>query len=275
MHKCVLITSHLNSNKKWQKKSQWVFYTQENPKVTRYSHIWRVSPHINKFNKCLKYNYILPDHGYAHLVQIYRGFQLADTLNYDYVIHLNYDIELTDLIWEKIVGATENFENLVRPWGDQCFATDFFCFKTAELIEVFNESISYYENLNPPNIKDDWICETFFNWMINRSGVSYKLLEDSLNVSNIFANDSYFQTKNLKFEIYRYEVENCFILVFDPNYGNDYESLILTDEGGNKYYIEKTNIDNIYTLPMSKARDYFADNQFLFNYDSVQNFFIT
>ena len=181
MNKCILITSHLNTNKKCdaahkllnllngkglviifvgnyfipeeiQKKCDWVFYTKENPDIDRYLVIWQSKPYIDTFGKNLKYNVFLRDHGYAHLTQIYRGFKLAKSLGFDYVIHLNYDIELVDDSWNKIISLVESNKNLVRPWGENCFATNFFCFNSDDYVKIMEENLDFYKNLNPPGL---------------------------------------------------------------------------------------------------------------------------
>ena len=67
-----------------QEKADWVLYTKENPKINRDMVLWSQIPYNPKF-KTISHT---PDHGYAHLLQAYRGFKLAESLSYDHAIHL-------------------------------------------------------------------------------------------------------------------------------------------------------------------------------------------
>lgn len=304
MNKCVLITSHLNLSEKCdaahrlldflndkglpiifagnyfipeeiQKKCDWVLYTKENPNVERFVILWKILSSIDIFDKNLKCNVIVRDHGYAHLMQIYRGFNLAKSLGFDYVIHLNYDIELVDDSWSKLISLIESNKNLVRPWSENCFATNFFYFSSDDYIKIMKENLDFYKNLNPPGLNENWICETFFHWVVRNSGITYDEIEEPLNMSTIDANNRNIKIEDFNFEIYHYEKENCFVLIFDENQNINSQKIIFHDRTNNKFYLEKTNVDNIFILPMNKTSDYLFEGKFIFNFDRIKDFYIS
>ena len=83
------------------------------------------------------------------------------------------------------------------------------------------------------------------------------------------------EIEDFKFEIYQYEKENCFVLVFDENQNTNYEKIIFHDKLNNKFHLEKTNVGNIFILPMNKTIDYLFENKFIFNFDTIKNFYIS
>ena len=202
MNSCVLITSHLNNSSKieaahnlvdflqdkglpiifvgnfaipesLQKKVDWALFTKENPKVNRTIFGWGKLPdylteelgdELWKFSSS-------QDYGYAHLLQTYRGFKFAKSLDFDHVIHFNYDIEIDDQNWNVLIDQVKTTPNIVSSWKEE-YATNFYTFLVDDFIQIMGENLHYYKNNNPPNIhRQDWFCEVFFRWTIDKSEI--------------------------------------------------------------------------------------------------------
>lgn len=312
--RCVLITSHLNTNEKInvalntvnflkeknipiifvgnyqipeeiQKNCDWVLFTKENPTVNRRMNYWYITPKIDKFGRQLKVNYIHNDYGYAHLLQIYRGFKLAKSLDYDYVIYINYDVVLTDEIWNTFEKITQDESNLVhgrytytkyreRIIINNEYETLLFCFKTNDLIHVLDKSLDFYKNSNPPEQPEswNWVCETFFKWMIDRSNINYEIIYNDLNKSLMNAtSNNIFTLENHKFRVFIYEEENSIILISENNISDDF---VLNTTSGKIFNFEKTNLPKVFIIPLEKESDYYYEDKFIFNYNKLRDFFV-
>lgn len=312
--RCVLISSHLNTNEKInialntvnflkeknipviftgnyyipeeiQKNCDWSFYTKENPTINRGMNSWYTTPNVETFGRKLKVNYISHDYGYAHLLQIYRGFNLAKSLNYDYVIYLNYDIILTEENWNTIEKLTEDNRNLVHgrysytEHGETIIIDNeveahIFCFKTDDLIHVLGQNLEFYKNSNQQDQPEvfDWVCETFFKWMVDRSNVKYEIIHEGLNKSAI-ASTSYniITLDDYKFEIYIYEKENCIVFISEDGISKDF---IFNTSSGEVFSSEKTNVPRIFIIPLEKNSDYYYNEKIIFNSGRLNSFFV-
>jgi hypothetical protein len=298
MNKCVLITSHINNEDKKnsaidivnflndkdvpviftgnyfipyeiQKKVDWVLYMKENPKVDRILQYWYFTGFVDRYNKGIKVTESYLEWGYAHLLQIYRGFKLAKSLGYDYIIHLNYDVMLDNETWGDILYHTENNENIVSPWDENSFATNFFCFRADDLIPLLEQNLDYYKNLNPPNILIGWICETFFKWMITNSNVKYKIINRNFYNSNMAANDITITYKNFKFNIYYYGKYNELVLIFKGDIPNTNDIVFKVKD--RDLFLEETNLPDLFILPYIEGEDYYCGDQLLFNVNHFTN----
>jgi len=215
MKSCILITSHLNNQSKIdealklvdslldknlpiifagnnfipesiQEKVDWVLYTKENPLVNRNIYGWGLLPDFGFGDGYYKYS-MSPDYGYAHLLQAYRGFKLAESLGYEHVIHLNYDLQITPENWDKLTTQVSKTPNIVFDWKKE-YATSIYTFLVNDFIKMCDKYFTYYVNSNPPNIhRKDWFCEVFFRWMVKDSLTPHHINSDvqiSSNISN-------------------------------------------------------------------------------------------
>jgi hypothetical protein len=203
MNSCVLITSHLNNQAKIdealklieflqdkdlpiifagnfpipasiQEKIEWALYTKENPRISRDSYTWHHLPDLG-FNQKLCSWTRCQDYGYAHLFQAYRGFKLAESLGYEHVFHINYDINLNLDFWESLLNKTSKFPNIVYKHGsrNEQYQTNLYSFLTKDFIKLADETFHFYKNVNPVGIQDGWICETFFKWALEYSSIPH------------------------------------------------------------------------------------------------------
>jgi hypothetical protein len=207
MNSCVLITSHLSDQSKInsalklveffqdkdipvifagnspiptsiQEKVDWTFYTKENPRIARYGFSWCHLPDLGFDQKLCSYSGC-QDYGYAHLLQTYRGFKLAESLDYDHVFHINYDIDMNLDFWESSLDQVKKSPNIVYEWGifdKPAYATYMYFFKTCDFIKLADETFHFYKNMNPSNIVDGWQCEEFFKWALEYSSITCSAL---------------------------------------------------------------------------------------------------
>ncbi len=193
MNPCILITSHLNtSNKvgvahklvgflqdknlpivfvgnfpipiKIQSQVDYTLNIKENPQVNR------ILTFKGKSN---------PDYGYAHLHQIGKGFMLCQSLGFEYVHHLNYDVIFKENDFNNLIEKGKEGKPVVYDWGpSNGFATNCFSFKTKNYLDSVEKNLYFYRNGNPPNIDPSWFCEIFFKWALEYSGIKLSTTKD-------------------------------------------------------------------------------------------------
>lgn len=194
MKSCILITSHLDKQVKVdiasnlvnflqdknlpiifagnfplpqeiQFKSDYTLYIKENPK-TLYN------------RKIIVGNKSHDDYGYAHLYQIGKGFLFCQSLGFEYVHHLNYDVLFEKKDFNTLIEKGKLGEPLVYSWGESGFATDRFSIKTRDYLESVENNLHFYKNENPPNITKWWFAEVFFKWALNYNNINPPLTTD-------------------------------------------------------------------------------------------------
>ena len=225
MKSCVLITSHLNNQAKIdaatnlidsiqdknlpiiftgnypipesiQKKVNWALYTKENPTANRIIYGWGLLPELGLGNNLYQCS-SSPDYGYAHLLQAYRGFKLAKSLEYEHVIHFNYDVEIDSENWNKLITQVNTTPNVVFSWKKE-YATNIYTFLVNDFIEMCDEYFPYYVNNNPPDIhRKDWFCEAFFRWICEKSLLSYFVNKEIKINSNLTSGGLYWKYGSL------------------------------------------------------------------------------
>lgn len=277
MNSCIVVTSHLNSFDKEkvaldlldflkdknlpiifvgnykipesiQEKVDWVLYTKENPGVNRLMLCWKQLP----FNSEFKTITMIPDYGYAHLLQTYRGFKLADSLGYDHVIHINYDIGFPNETFQTVLNEVKINPNLVMWWGNNLngYATNFYCFNTKDFISIVDAYLHFYKNDNPPDIREGWYCEPFFEWMVNKSGVNYKKIELDLENKAQF---QHFTLGEYIFQLYGWEENEVLMLWFEHKEEPNPEDLVFYHEG-EIIKASPTPNPRYFTLPFKKGK---------------------
>lgn len=294
MNKCILITSHLDNDKKinsaksllnylsdkglpiifignhkipyeFQDICSWVIYGDENPHFDRYyipqSTIW-----LNRYGGELKLNVKVIDHGFAHLLLMYRGFRFAHTLGFDYVYHLNYDIEFLEDGWGILNNMIGPGNNIVKSWQDEHlgYETNLFCFRLNELILCFDEHLRNY----PMNQQT---CEVYFKSMITSSNIEHNVFSDN-NVysSSCSASNHRLYIDNIEFEAFRYDEEDVIILIFNkPHTIHSFH-----DKVGGEYELEKTEKKNIYIIKLVRDIQYHYNNKYVFSYDDLKNCYV-
>lgn len=281
MASCIIITSHLNDPRKEQaaldlldffktknlpiifvgnykipesiqEKSDWVLYTKENPKINRMMHVWRQLPFDSKFRT----NTVLYDHGYAHILQAYRGFKLAESLGYDNAIHINYDIEISNDSFQVILDKLKSNPNLVLEWGNNYkidgYATHFYCFNIKDFVSMVDRNLHFYKSNNPPGIREGWYCEPFFSWMVERSDIEFNRIKLDIK-GKIEKMESSIDNKACRF--YEWEEKNLLLLWFEWDTPPPLEDLIFTHKD-NTIKASPTPHPQYFTLPLSRGKYY-------------------
>ena len=288
MNPCVLITSHLNNpgkekiahnlvdflqdkglpvifagnfpiSKDIQEKVDWTLYTKENPKANRNIYGWVKLPDIEWGNDLYKFTMSI-DYGYAHLLQTYRGFKLAQSLGYDHVIHFSYDISIDTENWNVLIEQIKLTPNIVWEWGSE-YSTEIYTFSTEKFIKIMEDTLHYYKNNNPPDIhRGDWFCEAFFKWAVDKSLVKPHVGKE-IKAGGI----SESQTKDWKYGeamFFFYEKENAWLLKSNTVPLN-ISSLLFKI---NNETVEAKRMGNMpyFTFPHVEGECYF-ENKFMFN----------
>ncbi len=256
----IIFVGNHKISKEVQEKADWVLYTKENPKINRNMLVWSQYPPLPSF----KLSYTTPDHGYAHLLQAYRGFKLAESLGYNHGIHINYDLDLNDKGFEDILNQIQTSPNLTSPWTEEGCATNLYCFTIKDFISIMEITLPFYLNNNPPNIKDGWYCEIFFKWALKYTNIDYTIsklkFEDKIR-------EQYFYINNFSFKLYGWEENNEMVLWFEDNPPNP-KDLIFNINGKLLKAIPTTSRSH-FTLPLEKGNYYDNKNQFIFKLDNA------
>jgi len=177
---CILVSSHLNSlekeeialktltslkesglpiilvgnfpiNTSLQEIADYTLHVKENPKVNRFMVIQNGGKRKT-----------LPDHGFAHLHQISKGFYLCEALDYTYVYHFNYDVNIDKENLTKFLykGLSNDFTWF--SWGDDGINLTLFSLPTKEFLNNIPPLLSFYrKNIDLPGITPDWYAERF------------------------------------------------------------------------------------------------------------------
>jgi len=287
MKSCILITSHLNNQVKIdaalrlinslsdknlpiifagncsipqeiQEKVDWVLYTKENPLVNRNIYGWSLLPDFGFGDGYYKYS-MSPDYGYAHLLQAYRGFKLAESLGYEHVIHLNYDAQITLENWEKLIIQIQESPNIVFSWKTE-YATNVYTFLVKDFIQIADKNFTYYVNNNPPDIhRQDWFCEAFFRWMVENSKIQYHFNKDIIINSSVSSGTMYWDYGIL--DIAYFKEENLWLLI-TPEVPHTVQSLEF-EVGGQILKAERIK-NQYFSLPHIEGKYYF-NGKLVFN----------
>lgn len=294
MKKCILITSHLNNERKinaakslltylsdkgmtiilignhaipyeFQDMCSWVIYGDENPKFNRYytahSFIW-----FEKYNKTLKLSVNVDDHGFAHLLLMYRGFKFANDLGFDYVYHLNYDVKFMEDGWRILNDMIGDNNNVVKSWRNDQFGyeTNFFCINLKEIISCFDNHLNEY-------LMNQYMCEPHFKIMLMKSNIKHHVLtSDDVYTSTCTSSNHRIYIDDLELEAFPYEKQDDIILVFNkPPHINSFH-----DNNGTEYKFEKTEIENTYIIKLDRDIEYLHDNKYVFSYNDLKNCYV-
>lgn len=244
-----------------QEKSDWVLYTKENPKINRAMCVWSQIPYNLKFRVMAT----TPDHGYAHLLQAYRGFKLASSLGYNHVIHVNYDLGLSKDQFNQILNQINLSPNLVSPHTKEGCATNFYCLKVEDFTSTIENYLHFYRNNDPPNIKEGWYCEIFFKWALDQNNISYKLTDitptDKINEEFLYLN-------NHSFKAFEWEEHNQIILHFEHGEIPNSDNLTFLFEG-EILQLSATPHPRYFTLPFKRGKYCDVKGNLIFNVDDT------
>lgn len=198
MKNCILITSHLNEpykeqvalelldflsdknlpiifvgnyplSQKIQSKSDYTLNIKENPRGTRFTHAWYQIP-SNVLDMDCKLVKVTSDYGLAHLHQTLIGFKFCKSIGYDYVYHLNYDMDLQPEFFNKFIHKGKLGKPLFFNWGrEENIATNIYALKSEDYINALEPKLNLYKNKSADLdqiLPKDWFAETFFRWVM-------------------------------------------------------------------------------------------------------------
>jgi hypothetical protein len=198
MNSCILITSHLNDpykekvalelldflqdqelplifvgnspfSKKIQSKSDYTLNIKENPRGTRFTTAWYQIP-SNVLDMECRLNKSSADYGLAHLHQTLIGFKFCKSIGYDYVYHLNYDMDLQPEAFNEFIHKGKLGEPLFFNWGrEENAATNIYALKSEDYIDALEPKLDLYKNESEylsTILPEDWFAETFFRWVM-------------------------------------------------------------------------------------------------------------
>ncbi len=244
-----------------QEKSDWALYTKENPEINRYMHVWQQLP----FQPQFKSFYYIKDYGYAHLLQAYRGFKLAESLGYDHAIHINYDIDLNEERFENLLKQIDISPNLITPWTSEGCATNFYCLTVEDFTSTMETTLPFYINNNPPDIKEGWYCEIFLKWALDYTNTKYTLFDTKFPDK---VSGDCFYINNSSFKLYGWEENNEMVLWFEDGLPNP-EDLVFNINGKSLKAVPTTSPPH-FILPFERGDYYDNSGKFIFTLDDIQ-----
>lgn len=291
MKTCILITSHLNNQAKIdvahqqldflqnkgytiiyagnyaiptsiQDRVDYILFTKENPMPNRGVIGWNwIPPRVGiGDNQYCMTGY--PDYGYAHLLQTYRGFQFAKSLEYGYVIHLNYDITFEDAEWDKLKEEIKTNNNLTFKFGGYT-ATNKYMFKTDDFISLMDKTLPFYKAGNPPGIDKDWFCEVFFKWALDRENTPHQTIT-TIRMKDLISNQTNYSSYG-NFGVYHFREKDQILLRF-TTFIRDTPQITFTLNNEEDIIFQQTP-DERYFLGPAKEGEYFDNGNLLFKLD--------
>lgn len=300
MKSVILITSHLNNSEKIETIKKHVneikkftnlpivhasnFYVNEdvqelfdytiikkNEKSNRYGMAWSI---VNIQNTKYKLTKLSSDHGFSHVDLMLYGFKMCKLLNFDYVYHLNYDIELNEEEFKKFInnGLDKNEKfyvyNLIN--NNIRITTTIFSIKVNDFINAVESKLEIYRkglNNNLFGLKKGWLSEEFFEWIFN-SYYGYKV-----NINHINYND----TINTDWDEHKFKIDDS-IFRFYSDYSNNRiiydnmdtkftkDSFTLINQNNQKLEVRR-NSNNFFESKIIHGI-YFQENRFILEINS-------
>lgn len=120
---------------------------------------------LNKFRKKtipFKLNTLAVDYGYAAAQQFKRGLLFANQMDYDEVIVLNYDLEVTDKMLKDFDNNLINYDNIILKYGndDASMYMAWFALKLKPFIKNI-KSINYTDYIKTEVIVENYLFQKF------------------------------------------------------------------------------------------------------------------
>lgn len=242
MNPCILITSHLNNERKrevcerlidylkkfnlpiihlgnytipevLQSKTDYTIFMKDNPKIDRTINVWRSIPESLGLGSNLKGWTIVPDHGAAHTLSHLRGFLFASSVGYDYVYVINYDVKITEVDMIEMINQSKNYrptcfidKHVDNP--EDGMSMNMFSISTSEYIKMCKKYLPLYLNNKLPS--NDFYPEKFTRWMWDNENLTDKAFTD-LKFDHTESN---FTTKGSYGECLPYYYKDKIILLF-------------------------------------------------------------
>lgn len=295
MSPCILVTSHINNSEKIkiahklvdflqdkklpvifagnfpipieiQQKVDYTLNIKENPRPNRHNWFWSlIDPKIG-WEGTFHAQFAEWDYGYAHLHQILKAIKLCQSLGYDYVYHLNYDIELSEENFYRFINKGKKGDPLFFPWGEKDnFATNIFALPCNTYVNSIEPVLNLYKEgiVNDPNLKENWFCETFFKWAIEKHlNQGFLHIKDIpfLGVYESFSG-KYTLGQSLV-NIYFYPERNLHLVGVKK--GTFPSPCSLKHEDGSIHLLESTPVPYLFILNSNKEGNYYYKEDLVF-----------
>lgn len=139
------------------KKSDFVFYTKENPLLNWPERAFTFWKTILTDKGLVKMTHFLSDYGWAALYQTKKLSEIALTFEYDIFYHIIYDTELDDVILDEIKGGEKNIIHpRVDPHDEKTLweTTLHFMVFDRELTKKISEEITLNEYLRTNGVAE-------------------------------------------------------------------------------------------------------------------------
>jgi len=306
MSSCILISSHLNSPykvstaiknikniknlsnlpivfvgnyvipKEIQTLVNFCFYQSHNSTINRFTFNQVSTPKNNGLfddNSLFVVKY--RDYGYAHLEQIYNGMKLVESLGFNHVIHFNYDIEVNDISFTKLKKLLSLNKNIFfKRLSQDGFETHSFCITTSKYINLWEKYHINYRNNNVDGIRNGFICEEFFKWMILKDDlINNSIVSDNLKfINNI---DSRYGTTNYgSYFITPFKYVEKNVLVISSKEPIDELTFKFNGSLLSPEFLSKEVNYYLYLLPYFKG-EYYINDDMIFNTLNLLNYIKT
>lgn len=266
----ILHASNFTVEDSIQKKFDYTVI-KKNELSNRYSVSWQI---INEGHKYKNYKLLkkVHDHGFPHLDLMLYAFKICESLNFDYVYHINYDCLFDENNFKTFINngikKEPKFYKYKLVNNDIRITTQVFSIKTKEFISALEPKISLYKNgVNKTdfNLKEGWLCEEFFEWVFN-GYYGFKVKDSNIDYEDLIMNGPPNELNINKIKLtYYYDHINDEIIYTksnDINYDSDIE---LTNEKGDKTTLKKYS-DNIFYSSFIEGKIYYK-NKLLTNID--------
>jgi len=295
MSPCILVTSHINNSEKIkvahklidflqdkklpvifagnfpipieiQQKVDYTLNIKENPLPNRWALFWNQVLTSMGWGENTYMEYKSWDYGYAHLHQICKGVKLCQSLGYDYVYHLNYDIEFTEENFNKFINRGKKGNPLFFPWGGKDnFATNIFALPCNLYVNSIEPTLHLYQEgtFEDPDLKKGWFCESFFKWAIEKhSKQKFYHTTDIPFSANYYHLDGKFSLGDSLVDIYFHPEKEVFL--FWKKKGEIENLCKLEHEDGSNHLLKPTSIPYYFILESNKEGNYYYKGDLVF-----------
>lgn len=301
MKSVILITSHLNNEQKTEVAKQQIetlkkktnlniihvsnfplskeiqvlsdyAAIKKNEISNRFSLVWNI---INIGEKYQNYKLVrlFNDYGYSHLDLMLFGFKLCQSLNFEYVYHINYDCLFNDENLKKFINngleGLNKFYKYKYVNNDLRITTQVFSIRTQDFIHAIQPKLDLYKNSKEESclfLKKGWMCEEFFEWVFN-TYFGFKIEENFIEYDDVITHNpswNNFEIKGSKFEFFVDKTNNEILYL---NTSENYKSDIikLQNKFGNSLEIKRYK-DNVFYSALINGH-FYTESDTLFSID--------
>lgn len=295
MKSVILVTSHLNDKVKTEVAKQQIEHLKEKTNLNvihvsnftmskdiqnlsdysaikkneisnRYSLVWNIINAGEKYQN-YKLNRLFNDYGYSHLDLMLFGFRLCQSLNFEYVYHINYDCLFDDENLKKFIEngieGLNRFYKYKHVNNDLRITTQVFSIRVEDFIHAIQPKLPLYKNSKEDSclfLKTGWMCEEFFEWVFN-TYFGYKIEENFIEYNDVIThnpswNNFEIEGENFEFFIDRFNNEILYV-----NTTNNYKFDLIKLQDKSKNFLEIHRYkDNIFYSPIIDGQFFIKDD---------------